>query len=101
MFKIDRITERVQKTEYYFSKHGDKERQNEDLLISEIEEALFSGRILEQYENKGRGESCLVVGFTNGGKPVHVVCGEIGEQMVIIPVYIPRPPKFKIPCERG
>jgi len=101
MFKIDWITERVQKTEYYFSKHGDKERQNEDLLISEIEEALFSGRILEQYENTGRGESCLAVGFTNGGKPVHVVCGERGEQMVIITVYIPHPPKFKIPYERG
>ena len=86
---------------YYFSRHGDQERQNENLLITEIEEALFSGRILEQYEDTGRGESCLVVGFTNSGKPIHVVCGERAEQLVIITVYIPYPPKFKTPYERG
>jgi len=32
---------------------------------------------------------------------VHVVCGERERQMVIITVYIPRPPKFKTPYERG
>ncbi len=64
MFNIEWIKEKVQNSEYYFSKHADQERQNDNLLISEIEEALISGRILEQYENRGRGESCLVVGFT-------------------------------------
>jgi len=86
---------------YCFSKHGDQERQNENLLIVEIEEVLVSGRILEEYKNTGRGESCLVAGFTNSGKPVHVVCGERERQMVIVTVYIPRPPKFKTPYERG
>ncbi|MEM2915723.1 MAG: DUF4258 domain-containing protein [Candidatus Bathyarchaeia archaeon] len=38
-----------QKREYYFSKHGDQERQNENLTVAEIEEALLTGRILEQY----------------------------------------------------
>lgn len=47
MIYIEWIIKKVQKGEYYFSKHGDLERQNEDLLISEIEEALISGRILE------------------------------------------------------
>jgi len=101
MFKIEWIIERVRKSDYYFSKHGDQERQNENLLITEVEEALISGRILEQYKNTGRGESCLIVGFTNSGKPVHVVCGQREEQMVIITVYIPRPPKFKTSYERG
>ena len=101
MFKIEWIIERVQKDEYYFSKHGDQERQNENLLIAEIEEALLSGRVLEHYDDTGRGESCLVVGFTNSGKPVHIVCGARGEQLIVVTVYIPRPPKFKTPYERG
>lgn len=101
MFKIEWIIERVRKDEYYFSKHGDQERQNDDLTIEEVEEVLLSGRILEQYEEDERGESCLVVGFTNIGKPIHVVCGTRGELLVIITVYIPRPPKFKTPYERG
>lgn len=94
------ILERVKKEEYYFSRHGDQERQRENLTIAE-EEALLSGRILEQYEDTGRGQSCLVVGFTSSGKPVHIVCGERGMQLVIITVYMPLPPKFKTPYERG
>ena len=46
MFKIEWIKERVRKEEYYFSKHGDQERQNDNLTIKEVEEALLSGRIL-------------------------------------------------------
>jgi len=64
-------------------------------------EALLAGRILEQYEDTGRGESCLVVGFSDAGKPVHVVCGRMGDWMVIITVYIPSPPKFVTPFQRS
>jgi hypothetical protein len=40
-------------------------------------------------------------GFTKYGKPLHVVCGERKEKLIIITVYIPLPPKFKNPYERG
>jgi hypothetical protein len=101
MFETEWILERVRTDEYYFSKHGDQERQNDNLTIAEVEEALLGGRILEQYEDTGRGESCLVAGFTESGKPIHIVCGMRGDWLVIITVYIPRPPKFKTPYERG
>ncbi|GAN34224.1 MAG: DUF4258 domain-containing protein [Candidatus Brocadia sp. AMX2] len=101
MQEIEWIQERVRKGEYYFSRHGDQERQNDNLTIVEVEEALSTSRILEKYENTGRGESCLVAGFTNTGKPIHVVCGERGDWLVLITVYVPSPPKFKTPYERG
>jgi len=59
------------------------------------------GRILEKYKDTGRGESCLVAGFSNSGKPVHTVCGKRGDHLVFITVYVPKPPKFKAPYERG
>ena len=86
---------------YCYSRHGDQERQNDNLFISEVQQALSSGRILEQYEDTGRGESCLVAGFTDEGKPIHIVCGRMGQKLVVITVYIPSPPKFKNPFERG
>ena len=101
MFEISFIQERIRKGEYYFSKHGDQERQNDNLTIAEVEEALLTGRIIEHYEDTGRGESCLVAGFTGMGKPIHMVCGMRGNWLVIITVYIPRPPKFKSPYERS
>lgn len=101
MFKKEWIVAKLKKEDYYISKHADQEGQNDNLLISEIEEAIESGRILEQYEDTGRGASCLVAGLSKSGKPVHVVCGKRGDRLVIITVYIPCPPKFKTPFERG
>lgn len=101
MFDINWIHLKVHKSEYYLTKHGEQERQNDNLTISEIKEALLNGLILEQYEDDVRGESCLVVGFTNLGKPLHIVCGKFNEDLAIITVYIPTPPKFKNPYERG
>ncbi len=101
MLDIVWIQSRIRGGQYYFSRHGDQERQNDNLTLAEIEEALLSGLLLEQYEDTGRGESCLVVGFTAQGKPLHIVCGEIDNRVVIITVYIPIPPKFKNPYQRG
>lgn len=95
------IQERVRENAYFYSFHGDQERQNDDLTISKVVEAILSGTILESYEDTGRGPSCLVVGFTDENRPVHVVCGQRGTHMVIITVYVPGPPRFRTPFERG
>ena len=101
ILQIEWIIHCVKENRYYYSRHGDQERQNDNLFISEIEEAILSGKILEKYEDTGRGKSCLVAGFTDAGKPIHLVCGQRGDQLVIITVYIPKPPKFKTVYERG
>ncbi len=101
MFDINWIQSKTEQCEYYLTRHGEQERQNDNLTIAEVEEALINGMVLEQYEDDIRGESCLVVGFTDSGKPLHIVCGEFEGKLAIITVYIPIPPKFKNPYERG
>ena len=101
MLKIAWIHSCVRKSKYYFSKHADQERQNDELIFEEVEEALLSARIIEHYKDTGRGESCLTAGFTNSGKPIHMVCGKRGSWLAVVTVYIPRPPKFKTIYERG
>jgi hypothetical protein len=98
---LEWIKEKVQEGNYYFSRHADQERQNDGLTILEVEEAILRGIILESYEDTGRGESCLVAGFTRDGKPIHIVCGRRDDTLVIITVYIPTPPKFITPFVRG
>jgi len=56
---------------------------------------------IEKYNDTGRGESCLVAGFNQQGKPIHIVCGHYHDELIIITVYIPTPPKFKNPYQRG
>lgn len=46
MFKIEQIQERIKRDEYHFSRHGDQERQSDNLTITEVEEAILNGLIL-------------------------------------------------------
>ncbi len=100
MFEISWIKQKIELSTYSFTLHGDQERKNDNLTITEVEEALLSGQIIEQYPDMGRGKSCLTVGFTKQGKPIHIVCGEMDNELAIITVYIPTPPKFKNPYQR-
>ena len=101
MLELPWIQKQVRKNQYYFTGHGDLERMNDNLAITEIEEAILTGKIIENYPDTGRGESCLIAGFTDTGKPIHAVCGIRGDWPVIITVYIPSPPKFVTPYERS
>ncbi len=101
MISLDWIKHCVTVQTYRYSRHADRERQNDTLDLEEVEQAMLNGRILEHYPDTGRGESCLLAGFSDTGKPVHVVCGGMAEVLVIVTVYIPTPPKFKNPFERG
>lgn len=96
---IEEIKQKVRDNQYVHSQHADIERKAELLTFLRVEEALLNGSILEQYPDTGRGESCLVVGFS-GDTPVHVVCGWRGEKVAVITVYIPRAPEFTDPWTR-
>jgi hypothetical protein len=60
----------VRQGRYEFSIHAQQERLEEDLDVTQIEEASFKGTILEDYQTI-RGASCLVLGYA-ADKPVHV-----------------------------
>ncbi len=97
---IEDIKTHIRNKQYVVSLHAEEERKADKLTLTQIIEAILNGQILEQYPDTGRGESCLIVGFA-GETPIHVVCGWRGEKVVIITVYIPRPPQFVDPWTRG
>ena len=97
---IDDIKTHVRSNQYVYSLHAEVERKADGLTFAQVEEALLNGEILEQYADTGRGESCLVLGFS-GSIPVHAVCGWRGDKIALITVYVPRPPKFIDPWTRG
>ena len=98
--ELEEIKTKVRANLYVYSYHADIERQADGLTFVQIEEALLNGEILEQYPDTGRGESCLILGFTDE-LPIHIVCGWRGERVAIITVYIPSPPNFIDPRTRG
>lgn len=96
------IRAEVERQSYEISLHADDERIAESLTVVQLEFALSDCKIIEQYPNDPRGESCLTVGFSPDGIPVHIVCGRNPlEHLVIITVYIPTMPKWKDPYTRN
>ncbi len=97
---IEDIKELIRTDQYDYSAHAEIERKADELTFAQVEEAILKGTILEQYPDTGRGESCLLVGFS-GEIPVHIVCGWRGEKIALITLYIPTLPKFIDPWTRG
>ena len=92
--EIEEIKEKVVYDKYEICFHAEKERYDEDISISDLEAAISSGEILEDYANDPRGPSCLILGYTHN-RPIHVVCGYAGMKWIrIITVYIPKLPKW-------
>jgi hypothetical protein len=82
------------------SKHAEIERQEEDINIEEIETCIVNGAVLEDYAEDPRGHSCLLAGMVQG-RWLHVVCGSKEDWVIIITVYIPKPPYWETPLSRG
>ncbi len=91
---LSSIRTKVRLLDYDLSSHAHQERQAEKITIKEIEQALLTGDIIESYPEDPRGESCLVSG-TNPVKPLHAICGNRGDKLLIVTVYRPKPPTWK------
>lgn len=87
------IAGKVARGHYRLSLHAEKERRRDRILERELLAALSAPELLEDYPNDPRGPSCLLLGFSAAGDPIHVVAGELltQEVLVIITVYRPDP----------
>jgi hypothetical protein len=91
------IQRNVQAKSYRLTSHAEREREADQITVREIEEALLSRRceVIENYPDDPRGASCLVLGFTEEGLPLHLVCGvSLPDVMVIVTVYRQHPDKW-------
>ena len=92
----------VRRGSYELTSHAEEERQADKISIEEVEQALLSGTILEDYPDDQRGPSCLVLGYGREGYPIHLVCGQTPlKRLRIVTVYLPTPPKWLGPMTRG
>jgi hypothetical protein len=97
---VESVKTKIREGKFRFSLHAEMEAEADNLDIAQVIQAILRGEILEQYPDTGRGESCLIVGFA-GSTPIHTVCGTRANNLIIVTVYIPGPPKFIDPWTRA
>ena len=63
--------------------HTEKVRLRE-IEMEEIEGAILQGAIIEPYPDDPRGPSCLIYGLTDQNRPLHIVCGRLEDDEILI-----------------
>ncbi len=93
MALLDSIRDKIARRQYEFSKHAVDQTIVRDISVSELEQAISSqSEVIEDYPEDKYGPSCLILGFTNAGRPLHVQCSHPARPLIrIITVYEPDP----------
>jgi hypothetical protein len=90
---IDEIRVKVKKRLYEYSKHAVDQSIIRDISLRELEEAI-AGRseVIEDYPEDKYGPSCLILGYTRAGRPLHIQCSYPSRPLIkIITLYEPDP----------
>jgi hypothetical protein len=83
-----------------FTDHARREMDTEPLgriEVNEVLEVLDSGEIIEEYPDDVPYPSCLILGFTREGRPLHLVCAPVldDERLIVITTYQPDPVRWE------
>ena len=89
---IEQIRAKIQAGQFEFSKHAVDRSILRVVSVQEMHEAVTNGEIIEDYPDDKYGPSCLILGFTQAGRPLHIQCSYPSRPLVkIITLYEPDP----------
>jgi hypothetical protein len=93
MGMLEEIQSKILRRQYEFSKHAVDQSIIREISIVEMVEAISGGgEIIEDYPEDKYGPSCLILGFTKTGRPLHIQCSyPIRPLIKIITLYEPDP----------
>ena len=79
-----------------FLPHAVRQMSRPDRMITskEIRKIIENGEIIEDYPEDARGHSCLILGYGNDDRPIHVVCSPREDYLAIITAYLPDPSQW-------
>jgi hypothetical protein len=98
---LDLLWRAVAERQIKISIHAAEEALAEEITRHEIEAAMLSAEVLEDYPDWWLGPSCLIHGQSNTGRDLHIVVSYSGLPVTIITVYEPRLPRWVTPTQRG
>jgi len=86
---IKGIKDEIKKGEYRFSDHAVKRMLKRAIDRSEVENAIMTGEVIEEYPDDKYSPSCLVYGKTKEGRNLHVQVS-LPPSVVVITTYEPK-----------
>ena len=92
MTLLDEICAKIRSGQFELSEHAVEQSSIRHISLSEVREAIEDSEIVENYPNDKYGPSCLILGFTQLKRPLHIQCSYPSRPLVkIITLYEPDP----------
>jgi len=90
---ISLIQDKTRKGQYYWRQHAIERSIERQVAEEEVAEVILNGEIIEEYSEDKYGPSCLILGRTRTGRPIHVQCS-LPPSVWIITLYEPNPDEW-------
>ena len=92
MALIDEIREKIEAGQFEFSKHAVDQSIIRRISVKETQELFGNAEVIEDYPEDKYGPSCLILGKTREGRPLHIQCSYPSRPLIkIITLYEPDP----------
>jgi hypothetical protein len=80
-----------------FLPHAIRQMSRPDRMIrvAEVRSCVTAGDLIEDYPEDVRGHSCLILGYGDDRRPIHVVCSPKADYLAIITAYEPDPAQWE------
>src|SRR5215211_2313653 len=92
MALLDELRRKVAADEFEFSQHALDHTLHRNITVAEVREAVQSCELIGDHPQDKYGPSCLLLGWTQARRPLHVQCSYPSRPLVIIiTLYEPDP----------
>ena len=93
MTSLQAIRDKVNRRQYEFSRHAVDQSILRDIGVTDVEEAVLGrSEVIEDYPDDKWGPSCLILGFTKSGRPLHIQLSYADRPLLkVITLYEPDP----------
>ncbi|MDP2976743.1 MAG: DUF4258 domain-containing protein [Anaerolineales bacterium] len=89
---IEQIREKIQAGKFEFTRHAVDQSILRRINVHEVREAIINANIIEDYPEDKYGPTCLLLGFTQEGRPLHIQCSYPSRSLIkIVTLYEPNP----------
>jgi hypothetical protein len=87
---VTELRAKISRGQFEFSQHAVDQSIIRLVSVREVREAFENGQVIEDYPGDKYGPSCLILGFTRAGRPLHIHCSYSSRPLVkIITLYEP------------
>lgn len=92
MTQTEGIQAKVAAGQFEFSRHAVDQSLRRRISVQEVREAVAGSQMIEDYPDDKYGPSCLLLGYTQNLRPLHLQCSYPSRPLIkVITVYEPDP----------